>query len=325
MPNQYPARPTSTKEMIKARINEYNNTITESTIVAEQQQAKETRKQNAIYESIYKNREAQTSRYQKFTAFTEQVRDMLFEHAMFTLCSGALKKVDEKRHTSIMENYDNNTALHSMIYKFIHENGGSASLMGAMRRNGNTYYLESLYSIIDSTFKAILESVDKNDPDSLVVDNMITSQFKDKIASEDTDVMSDAISDRVAAAIGDFIEDNVKDKEAITAALERTKEKIDSIESDREDLKESYVRLGKKFITEVRNKKHGLFNEMVSMLTKDVIKNQSLHESYMDGAHVNIGKVVEKTTIMYSFLETVNTMRLINITPEYIKENVLKF
>jgi len=323
MPNQFPAQPTSTKEMIKARIAEYDNRANNA-IITEQQNAKEVRKQNAIHETIYKNREERTSRYQKFTAFTEKTRDMLFEHVMFTLCSGALKKVDEKRGSHIMENYDSTTALHSMIYKFIHENGGSSHLLGNMRINGGTYYIESMHSLIQKTFKTIIESIeDKGDPDSFKIDNDITDAFKKSVASEDTDVMSDAISDRVVAAIGEFIEGNVKDKEAITAALERTKNKIESIEDDREGLKESYARLGKKYITEVRNRKHGLFNEMVTMLTKEVVNNKSLHENYMNGAHVDIAKIVEKTTLMYGFLETVNTMKLIKITPEYIKEHVL--
>ena len=50
MPNQFPAKPTSTKEMIKARISEYNNAINESSIQSQlEQQA--INKQNCIYES----------------------------------------------------------------------------------------------------------------------------------------------------------------------------------------------------------------------------------------------------------------------------------
>ena len=324
MPNLYPAQPTSRKEMVNARIREYNNSINEATVLQEQKEEQETRKRNAIYEVMYKNRENQTSRYRKFTAFTERARDMLFEHTLYTLCSESLRKVDKARKTSIMESYDNNSALHAMIYKFIHENGGAAALLSKIRLNTNsTYYMDTIRQINESAFKAILESVDKDDPETLEIDPSITEKFKKDVASEDTDVMSDEISSRIVSAIGDFVEGNIKDKDAIAAALEKTKEKIDDIPDDREDLKESYVRLGKRFITDVRARKHGLFNEMVSMLSKEVVKNKALHEEYMDGTHVNVGKIVDKTILMYGFLETVNTMKLIDVTPEYIKEQVL--
>lgn len=323
MPNLYPAKPTSTKEMVKARIAEYNNAINESTVVAEQLESQKIRKQNAIYESIYKNREAQTARYRKFTAFTEQVRDMLLEHVLFTLCSKALAKTDAKRNTSVMESYDNSTAIHAMTYKFIHENGGSAPLMTSMRLKGNCYYTETIHSLIESTFKAIMEKVDKNDPDTFNIDSLVVEKFKNEIASEDTDIMSEDISDKITAAIGEFIEGNIKDKDAIVSALEKTKDKIEEIDPEKEAVREDYARLGKRFITEVRNKKHGLFNEMVTVLSKEAITNKSLRENYFSNGKVNVGKVVEKSTIIYGFLETVNSMRLINITPEYIKENVL--
>lgn len=319
---QFPAKPTSTKTLIKASIDEYNDRINESHAI-DQRQSKEERRRQAINEAIMKNKEKQMSRYNKFTSFTEQTRNMLMEHMLFTLCSDSLKKVDKQRKTSIMENHNNVTALHAMIYKFIHENGGAASLLSQMRLRGRSYYIDHTREILESTFKTIIESVDKDDPESFRIDSSITDKFKDEISSEDTDVMSTEISNRIVSAIGDFIEGNVKDKDDIVAALNQTKEKIDAIEDDREDLKESYARIGKRYITNVRSRKHGLFNEMVHMLCQEVVEDKGLRESYMDGAHVNVGKVVEKTTLMYGFLETVNTMKLIKVTPEYIKEHVL--
>lgn len=319
---QFPAKPTSTKTMIKASIDEYNRRQNENKALNEIA-AQQERRRNSINEAILRNKEAQTSRYRKYTAFTEQVRDMLMEHMLFTLCSDSLKKVDKARGTTLMEGYESASDLHSMIYKFIHENGGAASLLAKMRISGRSYYIDHTRTILENTFKAIIESVDKDDAESFRIDSSITDKFKDEISSEDTDVMSDEISNRIIAAIGDFVEGNIKDKDDIVAALNQTKDKIESIEDDREDLKESYARLGKRFITDVRARKHGLFNEMVKVLSKEAVEDKSLRESYMNGAHVNIGKIVDKATLIYAFLETVNTMRLIKITPEYIRENVL--
>ena len=322
MPNLYPAKPTSKRDMIKLRMGEHQ-AITESAAAAKEAEAKAQRQNAKIMESVFRNREQQTSRFAKFTAFTETTKDQLLEHTIFTLASKALKKVDEAQGTDLMSEQNNITALHSMIYKFIHESGGSSAVLAEMRMKGKTYYLSSTHQLIQETFKKIVESVDKEDPDTFTVAGEITNGFKSAMESEDTDVMSEVISDRVVAAITQFVEDNAKDKNAIVNALTATKEKIDALDPDQKAIEESYSRLGKRYITDVRNRKHGLFNEMVSMVAKDVIKNKDLHEAYMEGASINVGKIVDKVTLMYGFLETVNTMRLVKVTPEYIKEHVM--
>ena len=324
MPNIYPSKPTSKRDMIKLRMTEHQNILNEAAAQKEAED-KADRQRSKIMESVFKNREEQTSRYRKYTAFTEQAKDALLEHVIFTLASKALQKVDAAQGTHIMENSNNTTALHASIFQFIHENGGSSSVLAHMRMHGNTYYLTETYKLIDNTFRKITESVDKDHPDSFVIANDINDGFKKAVDSEDTDVMSEVISDRVVAAITQFVEDNAKDKESIVNALTATKEKIDALDPDQEDIKESYSRLGKRYVTDVRNRKHGLFNEMVSAVAKDVVKNKELHEAYMNGGTIDIPKIVDKVTIMYGFLETVNTMRLAKITPKYIRENVLKY
>ena len=271
----------------------------------------------------YENIGKQQSRFAKFTSFTETVRDQLLESAIYTLASKAIKKVDEAQGTNIMGENINETSLHAMIFQFIHENNGAASLLAQMRMHGHTYYLTETYGIITEHFKKIVESVDKTNPDTLFVSNDISDSFKASIDSEDTDIMAETISDRVIAAIEEFIESGKKDKEDIVTALNLTKDKLDSIDSDREDIKESYSRIGKRFVTEVRERKHGLFSEMVSSIAKEVMKNPDLQANFMEGTSINVGKIVDKVTIMYSFLETVNTMRLKRITPQYIREHVM--
>lgn len=322
MPNLYPARPTSKSDMIKLRIAE-QQTLNESAIAAKEAKDKADRQSSKIYESVFRNRENQTSRYRKFTAFAEQAKDMLLEHTIFTLANKALTKADNALGTHVMENADNVSTLHTMIYKFIHESGGSSAILAEMRMHGNTYYLSSTHQLIEETFKKIMDGVDKDDPDSLKISNEISKGFKTTFDDENTDVMADSISDRVVDAISQFIDDNAKDKEAIVGALTAAKEKIDGLESDEKALEESYSRLSKRFITDVRSRKHGLFNEMVTMVSKDIVKNKELHEAFMNGASINVGKVVDKVTLMYGFLETVNTMRLVKVTPEYIREHVL--
>ena len=85
----YPAKPTSKRDMIKLRINEQQAREREQAAIKEAKD-KEDRKKSAIMDSVFTNRENQTSRYRKYTAFTEQAKDNLLEHAIFTLASKAL-------------------------------------------------------------------------------------------------------------------------------------------------------------------------------------------------------------------------------------------
>lgn len=319
MPNLL-ARPTPKKDMINARIAEHQRMLQESQAEKEAKD-KATRQREKINETLTRNRAKSQSRFHRFTAFTEQTEDMLMEHAIHTLAMKALANVDKMQGTNLAETQVQ--TMHAMAYKFIHESGGAAALIGQMRMHGKTYYLEELCAELTSTFKKIVESVDRNDPDTFKIDNELTEKFRASLESDDSNVMSELISDRVSAAIGEFIEGNKKDKDAIVSALTATKDKIDELNPGEEDIKESYARMGKRFITEVRNRKHGLFNEMVTIVSQDIIKRPELRENYLEGAKLDMNKIVDRVTVMYTFLETVNTMRLVKITPDYIRKHVL--
>ena len=51
--------------------------------------------------------------------------------------------------------------------------------------------------------------------------------------------------------------------------------------------------MGKRFVTEVRERKHGLFSEMVTSIAKDVMKNPDLQANFMEGTSINVGKIVD--------------------------------
>ena len=258
-------------------------------IIKEQEAAdrRARRISNDHFQKTMENIGQQQSRYAKFTSFTETVRDQLLESAIYTLASKALKKVDEAQGTNIMGESINESSLHAMIFQFIHENNGAASLLAQMRMHGHTSYLTETYSIITEHFKKIVESVDKNDPESLYVNNDITDSYKKAIDSDNTDIMSETISERVIAAIEEFVEGGKKDKEQIVTALNLTKDKIDETDPDREDLKENFSRMGKRLVTEIRERKHGLFNEMVTSIAKDVMKNPELQSNFMKGTSID--------------------------------------
>lgn len=330
MPN-FLIKPQAKKEMIHQMLAEqqargYNERA------QREAEAKEIRKRDKIHEQINANKAKQMGRYRKFSGFTEQVKDQLLEAAIYKIAYGALKMVDEAQGTDLAADIDNQSTMHAMIYRFIHESDGSTAIMNNLQRGGKqTYYLAELYNTIEKTFKAILETVDKDDTDTYTINSDITDAYKQALENDDSSVMSEVISDRVAAAIGEFLEGNKRDKDSIVAALTATKNKLDELDEPENDdmsddakkaMSESYARQGKRYVTQVRNRKHGLFNEMVTRVSQDVVKSPELRESYMEGTSLNIPKIVDRVTLMYTFLETVNAMRIVKVDADFIKNQI---
>lgn len=308
--------------------------LIEEAIAARQQADKENKKKQAIKESnervqFQKSEEAlrtvdkYTKRAANYTGFTETARNALLETAIFDLFNESMQKVDAKLNKAYSEGRE--STMHALTFEFIHENGGAAPLLYKMKgHNGSTtIFLSELSSAINTAFKSILEGVDKNDPNTFGISNTISDEYRNQIHDAGMDEMSDCIADRVADAITEFINRNVQDKNAILNTLEATKEKIDSLhaKNDEElaDLKEAYSRIGKRMITDIRERPRNLFSEMVTTMAESVMANKNLQKEYLiDGAHIDVNKIVGNVALMYGFLETLNTMNLIKVDKKYV-------
>lgn len=316
-----PYRPVSQKQLLKqrfaeeARINKQIESQKQKNVITE---AAEAKSRDSMLEKMSSLKVNSAKRAEKYAAFTENVRIALFEHAVYKVFSEAMNKVEGNLKRSIVSE----SVMHALTYNFIHENNGPAPLMANMNNhNSSTYFLSETKRIIDRTFKAIIESIDKNDPDTFNISSDIMQGYKDEISShvEYCDV-ADNIADRVTAAITDFFKSNAEDKEKIVAALSATKEKIDSLKTDDEALKESYARLGRRYVTDVRNKPKTVFTEMVHIMAESVLKDEKLKDEFMtESNRIDVERLVNKVSMMYGFLETVNTMRLIRVDDKYVK------
>lgn len=273
----------------------------------------------SLRESTLDTLKTHTSRRDKYAGFTERVRNLLMEHALSSLFEDVLAEVASRTGGS---GYSP-SIVHSMCYTFITENNGSSNLLNNMKGKGKgTYLLAETYNIINSTFKSILEYVDREDPNTYTISNDVMSTYKDSLHKHYEECeLAENIANRVTAAITGFIERNADDKKSIVNALTATKEKIDSLKTDDESIKESYARIGKRYISDVRNKPKGLFSEMVFSMTESVMSHKDISKEFLtEDAHIDMDKIVDKVTMMYGFLETVNALRLVNVDEAYIQE-----
>lgn len=211
--------------------------------------------------------------------------------------------------------------MRAMVSQYVTENGYD-NILDKMRTGSVT--LSEIYNIIDSTSSKILESVDKNDPNTFTITPEMKDEFFKSLDYSDSKSISDEINNRVSTAMQDFVTANAKDHEDIQAALQQAQEKIDKApEKDKEQLTESYTIQAKRRTSEIRNAPKNVFHAMVSAMCESVLKHQDTNNEFLVEGHLDIDKIVSRTSLMYTFMEMLNTSRLDTINEEYI-ENVIK-
>lgn len=311
-------------------------TLIESSIAYNEKLAKKEKREAALkrrdesntlheYSKILEAQSKRTKIQSRYATFSENVKVNLLAETVSDIASSAMQRVNERLGKTIFESQDMYGTLNAITYQFIRENGSASGILYNMTNGPTTMYLESLAKLIKDTQRTVLEGLSANLDDNGEGEFQMSKQMHDDFRDKAKEIygreeLIDSIADRVADSINDFVQQNADDKEKIVGALTATKEKIDAMKGASEELKESYARLGRRFVADIREKKHGLLNEMVVAMSKGVMKNDTLRSEFTEDAHLNVGKIVTKVSTMYTFLETVNSMRLIKIDENYIKE-----
>ena len=181
----------------------------------------------------------------------------------------------------------------------------------------------SMYNTINETATRIFESVDKDNPETFAIKPEMKDEFFKQLDYSDSAAISDAINRRVSDAMQDFVSANTKDHEDITAALQKAQEKIAEVPEEDVELREMYEINAKRAVTEVRNRPKGVVHSMVVAMSESVMKHPEMHDEFMFEGHLDMKKIVSRTSLMYTFMEMLNTSRIDIIDEVYI-ENIIK-
>ena len=305
-------KPVSNKLVIESAIDNYNKQIEEAAI----EKQKEKNKENAYLkesEEIVRLRNRANSTFNRFTSFSESVSHALLSECIYYVYSKAMRK-------PLMEQKEIPTMMRAMISDFVHED--YSDIIFKMRTKNAT--LSEMYNLIQKTKKSIFESeaFDRNDPSTYRIDSEKKDEFFDTLDKMDTESISNAIRERVSKALEDFVTSNKEDHDKIMAALNMTKDKLEEVSDQPEEVKESYQQLSKRFIGKIRNRKKSVFESMVMAMCESVMKDAQLKEEFTEGAKLNMGKIVDRIETMYTFIETVNTMGLYPVDEEYMQNLV---
>lgn len=251
----------------------------------------------------------------RYHTFSETVRTSLVVEALYNLYS---KSVDQ----AIFEDAANRNVMRNIVTSYVNETDYD-NILNKMRRASGA--MSETYNVVTKYTRKILEEVDKSNPDTFHVQPEDRDEFfKALDKSEDSNEISAVINDRVSTAMTDFVNANNKDHEDITAALQSAQEKIDNVDPEDVELKESYEMLGKRKINEIRRAPKNVFHGMVSSMCESVLKHPDTNAEFInEDSHIDMDKVVNRVGLMYTFVEMLNTSRIENVDKSFL-EGVIK-
>lgn len=253
--------------------------------------------------------------HKRYRTFSETVRTSLVTEALYSLYS---KSVNQ----SVLEDADSRSVMRNIVTSYVNE-AGYDNILNRMRRASGA--MSETYNVVDKYTRKILEEVDKTNPDTFHVEPEDRDEFfKALDKSEDSEEIAAAINDRVSTAMTDFVNANNKDHEDITAALQSAQEKIDNVDPEDVDLKESYEMLGRRKINEIRRSPKNVFHGMVSSMCESILKHPDTNTEFInEDSHIDMNKVVNRVGLMYTFVEMLNTARIETVDKAFL-EGVIK-
>ena len=322
MPIIRPTKPTTSKALYEATVS-LNSKLQKNAARAEilEQNAEERARKDAM--AIYEASRIRSTIQQRYANFSESVKIKLLNKAICDIATEAMTKVNESFGYDFF-NIDDVTNINAISFSFIRENGDASSLIYNMKKGYTTQFLSELASTIKNTQRLVLENIDSMDPNTYSFGPQVMDKYSDEVKGAfGREDLIDSIATRVADAIKDFMVKNAEDKEKIIAAMTATKQKVDAMRDASDAVKEAYTNIGRRYITDIREKgPKSLFGEMVMTMSRSVVKteNAAVQEKFMDGAHLNMESIIKSVSTMYTFLETVNSMRLVKVDDAFVKE-----
>lgn len=300
-----PNRRNGMKAFVESKIAEF-----------EQNNAPEASKEynpNKFVTEANMSMEAMAAREQannRYLSFAETVRNSLVVEAMYNLFQKSVEP-------TILESHTEKSIMRAIVNNYVTENGYD-NIMRRMKTA--SIFMSETYHAIDKTAKTVLESVDKNNPETFKITPEMRDEFFAQLNYSDSQAIADAIHDRVSDSMQDFITANTKDHEDITAALQKAQEKIADVDPDDVQLKEYYEMKAKREVSKIRNAPKNVFHAMVSSISEAVLRDPNNHTEFMTEGHINMDKVVSRTSLMYTFMEMLNTTNLDTVNSAFIEQ-----
>lgn len=249
-----------------------------------------------------------------YHSYCETVRTYFTTEALYKLMS---ESVDEYTRNDVT----NASIMRAIISQYVNENGYDNILN---RMKTASISMSCMYNVIAEACDNAVKCANCEDPSTFVITPEMKDDFFKQLDYNNSEAITDAIRARVGDAMDDFVTANKKDHDDIAAALQQAQEKIDANPENAEDeeLKEYYTMQAKRESTKIRNRPKSVLHSMVSAMCESVLKNKDMHDEFMTEGRLNIEKIVNRTKLMYTFMEMLNTSRLENVNSVFIESMI---
>ena len=258
--------------------------------------------------------------------FKQKVTDAFVVEGLVVLVDNCMSPV------LIREEY-HQKLVRQLVTNFVKEEG-SAKLLNKFR--STSYLMSEMAYAIDTTIQSILEKADKNNSETFKIEKADQDKFYEKLGKVDADVAVDKITNRVREQTSDFINANMSDKAELAASLSKTQKKVEDnkdklaekvndkkAQEKAAKIEESYIALGKRRATDIRNSRSkNVFEHMVYNLSKAAMVNESANKVFVSDSKLDMDKVVEHCETVCTFITTLDSLNIINVDEVYI-ENML--
>ena len=261
-----------------------------------------------------------------FIDFKKKVTDAYVVEALTILVDNCMSPI------LIREEY-HQKLVRQLVTNFVNEEG-STRLLNKFR--GMSYVMSEMAYAIDTSVQSILEKAKQDDSNSFKLEKGDKEKFYAKLEKVDVDDAVNKITDRVRTQQQEFVNNNMEEKAALSAALTKTQNKVEdnkaklaekaNSEKAKESaakIEESYIALGKRRATDIRNSRSkNIFECMVYNLSKAAMVNESAGQAFIENSKLNMDKIVEHCETLCTFITTLDSLKIINVDEAYI-ENML--
>lgn len=187
---------------------------------------------------------------------------------------------------------------------------------------------------VDDVDDALGSSVDSGSEntsdDAKAEENEDKDAFDELDKEEDVKKAVETIKARVADAEETFIKNNAEDKQKIDELLNKISDNVKTVKDMGDEnadsgeakvAKEHAMKYRQQINAITENRPLNVFEKMVRKFNKNIISDQVLKEQYCtEDGKLDVPMIVESSKVLYTFLETINTLQLEKVDANYIKE-----
>ena len=252
----------------------------------------------------------------QYVEFISNSRDYFLAEAMNMILQNSLS---ESTTTSERE-YGK-----ALVEGFVKENN-SIKLLSEFA--SKTLFLANISELVRESHQKVVHSCKEGDCNSFRITQTINSDFFEKLIGLNDEKITKKINEKVCNALEDYVQANVNDKLDLEELAEKTKEKIDNIKAknaeERDKIVKEFTYQYQKEVNAIKqrtNRKVGLFEQIMHSMTRSIVSEQTILESYTnESGKLDVDKIKGKVTVLYSFLEMLNTTKMVNMNEAYVEK-----